>query len=115
MLQEQESGTGAVLTVTDETFAEVVLANSRPVVVDFWASWCRPCVAISKSLGELAEELGDQLVVAKLNSDDNPETTREYGVMALPTLLVFRQGEVVGTIVGAKPKAQLRTALTDVL
>jgi thioredoxin 1 len=89
-----------------------VLAGDRPVVVDFWAEWCPPCKAISRSLAELAEEFGERMVVATLNSDDNPNTARAYGIMSLPTLLVFRRGEVVGSIVGARPKAHLRQALT---
>jgi thioredoxin 1 len=108
----QESQTGSLVTVTDDTFAETVLASDRPVVVDFWAEWCPPCKAISKSLAELAEEFGDRMVVAKLNSDDNPNTTRTYGIMSLPTLLVFRQGEVVGSIVGSRPKTYLRQTLS---
>jgi thioredoxin 1 len=115
MLQESEAAAGAVVTVTDDTFADRVLASGRPVVVDFWAPWCGPCKAISKSLEELAVEFGERLTVAKLNADDNPETTRQYSVMAMPTLLVFRGGEVVGSIVGARPKAYLRNALTDLL
>jgi thioredoxin 1 len=100
-----------VVTVTDATFAEVVLGNEKPVVVDFWADWCKPCVMISKSLGELAEEYGDQLVIAKIDADANPEAVRTYGVMSMPTLLMFSKGEVVGTSVGAKPKASLRKAI----
>jgi thioredoxin 1 len=110
MLQKPQ--TGSLVTVTDDTFAEAVLASDRPVVVDFWAEWCPPCKAISKSLAELAEEFGDRMVVAKLNSDENPKTTRTYGIMSLPTLLVFRQGEVVASIVGSRPKNHLRQALS---
>jgi thioredoxin 1 len=108
----QESGTGRLVAVSDDTFAETVLASDRPVVVDFWADWCPPCKMISKSLAELAEEFGDRMVVAKLNSDENPQATRTYGVLALPTLLVFRRGEVVGSIVGSRPKTYLRQTLS---
>jgi thioredoxin 1 len=108
----QESKTGSLVTVTDGTFAQTVLAGDRPVVVDFWAEWCPPCKMISKSLTELAEEFGDRMVVATLNSDENPNATRTYAVMSLPTLLVFRQGEVVASIVGARPKTYLRQVLT---
>jgi thioredoxin 1 len=101
------------LTVTDdETFAETVLASDQPVVVDFWAEWCPPCRMISKSLAELADEFGDRMTVATLNTDENPITTRTYRVMSLPTLLVFHGGEVVGSVVGARPKAHLRQTLT---
>jgi thioredoxin 1 len=108
----QESETGSLVTVTDDTFAQTVLASDRPVVVDFWAEWCPPCKMISRSLAELAEEFGDRMVVAKVNSDENPNTTRTYSVMSLPTLLVFRQGEVVASIVGARPKSYLRQTLS---
>jgi thioredoxin 1 len=111
MTTESDAAVGTVVTVTDATFADLVLASARPVVVDFWAPWCRPCIAISKSLAELAEEFGGRLTVAKLNADDNPKATLDYGVMAMPTLLVFRGGEVVGSIVGARPKSQLRDML----
>ncbi len=105
------SDVGSLITVTDDTFTSTVLSNERPVVVDFWADWCPPCRAISASLAELAEEFDGRLVVATLNSDENPDATRRYGVMSLPTLLVFRGGEVVGSLVGARPKSQLRRAL----
>jgi thioredoxin 1 len=108
----QASETGSLVTVTDDTFAEAVLASDRPVVVDFWAEWCPPCKMISKSLAELADEFGDRMIVATLNSDDNPKTTRTYGIMSLPTLLVFRQGEIVASIVGARPKSYLRQTLS---
>ncbi|MEU5784592.1 thioredoxin [Micromonospora lupini] len=108
----QETTVRPLTTVTDATFAELVLASDRPVVVDFWAEWCPPCKMIEKSLAELAQEFGDRLVIAKLNSDDNPQTTRRYQVMSLPTLLVFRRGEVVGSIVGSRPKLHLRQSLT---
>ncbi|MEU5903237.1 thioredoxin [Micromonospora sp. NPDC047527] len=107
----QETAVGSLITVTDDTFAELVLASERPVVVDFWADWCPPCKMIEKSLAELAREFAGQMVVAKLNSDDNPRTTRTYAVMSLPTLLVFRRGEVVGSIVGSRPKTYLRQTL----
>jgi thioredoxin 1 len=102
-----------VHAVTDADFAAVVLAADRPVVVDFWADWCPPCKAISRSLEELAAEFGDRMAVVTLDVDANPETTRAYGVQAMPTLLVFRAGEVVGSLVGARPKAHLRHALED--
>ena len=105
----------AVVTVTDATFTDVVLRNERPVVVDFWAEWCKPCVMISKSLRELADEYGDRVVIAKIDADTNPDSVRTYGVMSMPTLLVFRKGEVVGSMVGAKPKASLRKAIDDLI
>ncbi|RKN48467.1 thioredoxin [Micromonospora endolithica] len=104
--------TGSLTVVTDDTFASVVLAADRPVVVDFWAEWCPPCTAISRSLAELAEEFAGRMIVATLDTDENPETTRAHGVMSLPTLLVFHRGEVVGSIVGARPKHHLRQSLS---
>jgi len=104
-----------VVTVTDATFTDVVLRNERPVVVDFWAEWCKPCVMISKSLRELADEYGERVVIAKIDADTNPDSVRTYGVMSMPTLLVFRKGEVVGSMVGAKPKASLRKAIDDLI
>jgi thioredoxin 1 len=106
---------GSVVTVTDATFGDIVLGNERPVVVDFWAEWCKPCVMISKSLAELAEEYGDRLVIAKIDADVNPESVRTYNVMSMPTLLIFRKGEVAGMIVGARPKASLRKAIDELI
>ena len=105
--------TATVVTVTDATFAELVLAADRPVVVDFWAEWCPPCKAISRSLAELAEEFGSRMTVATVDVDANPEATRAYGVLAMPTLMVFKGGEVVGSLVGSRPKAHLRHALEE--
>jgi len=104
---------GSLTTVTDDTFADAVLASSLPVVVDFWAEWCPPCRPVAQILAELAGEFRGQLVVAKLNSDENPDTTRTYRVLSLPTLLFFRNGTVVNSIVGARPKSYLRQALAD--
>jgi thioredoxin 1 len=102
----------SLVTVTDATFAELVLAAPGPVVVDFWAEWCPPCRPMAASLAELAEELRGEVMIGKLNSDENPETTRAYRVLSLPTLLFFRGGVVVNTIVGLRPKSTLRQALT---
>jgi thioredoxin 1 len=109
----RELTTGALVTVTDDTFADAVLASDRPVVVDFWAEWCPPCKMISKTLAELADEFGPRLVIATINSDENPAATRTYQVLSLPTLLIFRHGEVVGSIVGARPKTYLRQAIAE--
>ena len=98
-------------TVTDETFAEAVLGADGPVVVDFWAEWCPPCKMISRALGELAEEYAGRIRVVTLNTDENPATTRAYGVMSQPTLLVFRDGELAASTIGARPKTQLRQLL----
>jgi thioredoxin 1 len=101
-----------LITVTDETFASDVLSAPTPVVVDFWATWCPSCVRLAPILDELATEFGSRMVVAKIDADANPAAVRAYGVQALPALLVFRGGSVVGSLVGARPKAALRQALT---
>jgi thioredoxin 1 len=102
-----------LITVTDDTFAELVLASRLPVVVDFWAEWCPPCRPVAKTLAELAGEFTGRLVIAKLNADENPEATRTYRVLSMPTMVFFKRGVVVNSIVGARPKSHLRQALTD--
>lgn len=102
--------------VTDATFAEDVLQSSdKPVLVDFWAEWCGPCRLVAPVLEEIASEHGDRLKIVKLNADENPNTTRAYRVMSIPTLAVFQGGEVVQTIVGARPKAALLKELSAYL
>jgi thioredoxin len=105
----------SVVRVTDDTFGELVLAGRLPVVVDFWAEWCPPCRPVAKILTELAEEFDGRVRIAKINSDENPEATRTYRVMSMPTLLFFRQGVVVKSIVGLRPKDHFRQALTELL
>ncbi|MFJ6943856.1 thioredoxin [Streptomyces wuyuanensis] len=97
----------ALKTVTDATFEEEVLKRDKPVLVDFWAEWCGPCRQIAPSLEAIAAEHGEKLEVVKLNIDENPATAAKYGVMSIPTLNVYQNGEVAQTIVGAKPKAML--------
>lgn len=93
--------------VTDSSFEQDVLKASGPVVVDFWAEWCGPCKQIAPSLEEISAEMGDKVTIAKVNIDDNPEAPSTYGVRGIPTLIMFKDGEVADTKVGALPKSQL--------
>ena len=94
----------AVVTITKENFEQEVLQSEKPVLLDFWASWCGPCRMLSPIVDEVAEERGD-VKVGKVNVDEQPELAGEFGVMSIPTLLVFEQGKLVRQAVGARPKA----------
>jgi thioredoxin 1 len=102
-----------IVKVSDETFDETVVGSDTPVIVDFWAEWCGPCKMIAPVLEEIAEEHPEKLRVVKLNVDDNPDTARRYEVMSIPTLLVFKDGENVKRLVGAKGKGQLLQDLAE--
>lgn len=97
----------SVLHITDSDFNEVVLKAGGPVLVDYWAEWCGPCKMIAPVLDEIAKDYEGKLTVAKLNIDDNPNTPSHYGVRGIPTLMLFKNGEVEATKVGALTKSQL--------
>jgi thioredoxin 1 len=97
----------AITKTSDATFTEDVLQHDGPVLVDFWAPWCGPCKMIAPILEELSQEWGDKLKIVKLNTDENPEITRQYGITGIPTMNVYQGGEVVKTLVGALPKKKL--------
>jgi thioredoxin 1 len=101
--------------VTDATFQSEVLQHEKPILVDFWAEWCGPCRAVSPILDKIAEENTGTLSIVKMNVDENPETVERYGIISIPSMLVFDGGEVVKRITGAKPKPALDADLTDFL
>ena len=95
------------IELTDATFESLVLKSDKPVLVDFWAVWCGPCRMVGPIVQEIGEEYGDKVVVGKLDVDHNPETARNFGIRNIPTLLFFKNGEVVDKQVGAVPKQKL--------
>jgi thioredoxin 1 len=96
------------LTFSDSTFDQDVLRSEVPVLVDFWAEWCGPCRMIAPSLEELASEYDGKITVAKMNIDENPQTPTRYGVRGIPTLMIFRNGQVAATKIGALPKTKIK-------
>jgi thioredoxin 1 len=104
---------GTTKKVTDASFETDVLKSEKPVVVDYWAEWCGPCRQVSPVLEEIATEHADKIDVVKLNVDENPVTSQRYGILNIPTLSVFKDGEVVKEIVGARPKSALLRELAD--
>jgi len=103
------------LEISNEKFSEMVLKARMPVLVDFWAPWCGPCRMVAPVVDELANEYDGKVSFVKINVDDSPETARQYGVMSIPTLIVFKNGQPVSNIVGFRPKPELKKNLDDAL
>ena len=103
------------LDVTDATFEDEVLKSEETILVDFWAEWCGPCRAVSPILDQIASEHADKIKVVKLNVDDNPQTAMKYQITSIPAMKVYRGGEVVKTVIGAKPKQALEADLAAFL
>ena len=101
------------MKTADADFAADVLASDLPVLVDFWAEWCGPCKAIGPALEEISEAMGDKVTIAKLNIDENPSTPQTYNVRGIPTLLIFKNGEVAAEKIGAMPKSALEQWVTE--
>ena len=97
----------ATVSVTDDNFDAEVLKSSKPIVVDFWADWCGPCVSIAPTLEQISDEMSDQVIIAKHNIDNEPNTPTKYGVRGIPTMLLFKDGELKATKVGATPKSDI--------
>ena len=102
------------LEITDESFKELI-AGSKPVVVDFWAGWCGPCKMIGPTIEELAHEYEDRAIIGKMNVDENDDTPGEYGIRNIPTILFFKNGELVDKHVGAAPKSLLEKKIQELL
>ncbi|MEL6506920.1 MAG: thioredoxin [Pseudomonadota bacterium] len=105
----------ATKAITDSSFSEDVLNADHPVVVDFWAEWCGPCKQIGPALEEIATEREGTVTIAKMNIDENPDTPGQFGVRGIPTLMIFKGGELVSTKVGAAPKSQIDGWIGEVL
>jgi thioredoxin 1 len=106
---------GNTVPVTDATFEEVVLKSTSPVLVDFWATWCRPCQMVAPILEELTTEYSGKLTIAKLDVDQNQQTASKFRVMSIPTMIIFKKGQPVANIVGFKPKEALKKELDAAL
>ena len=104
---------GKVVAVSDDEFETSILQNEKPALVDFWAEWCQPCKMLAPTVEELADEYDGQVLVTKLNVDDNPATATKYGIRGIPTLLLFKGGQVVQQLVGVKTKAEIKKVIDE--
>ena len=102
-----------VLTVTDSEFENLVLKSEKPFLLDFWAEWCGPCKMIAPVLEQIAEEKSDVIIIGKINVDENSQTAAKFGIRGIPTLMLFKNGEAIGTQVGALSKNDLEKFITD--
>lgn len=103
----------SAIHITDANFRETVLQSDKPVLVDFWATWCPPCRQMGPIVDELADDYADKAVVCKLDVDENPSTAQTYGVSSIPTFIIFKGGDIVKTLTGGRPKKQLADALDE--
>lgn len=105
----------ADIVITDQNFEEEVVKSTMPVVVDFWAPWCAPCRVVGPIIEELAKEYAVKVKVGKMNVDENPDTSGQFGIMSIPTVLLFKNGQPVQSIVGAQSKEKYKKAIDEVL
>ncbi len=103
------------VSINDSNFDQMVLHAEKPVLVDLWAAWCKPCLMVAPILDELAEEYDGKINFVKIDVDQNPKTAAKYGIMSIPTLLIFKNGEPVSHMVGLRPKEELKQSLDDAL
>ncbi|MEE9258809.1 MAG: thioredoxin [Nitrospinaceae bacterium] len=104
---------GKIVTVSDAEFESSVLQSDKPALIDFWAEWCQPCKMLAPTVEEIAGEYEDKVLVGKLNVDDNPATATKYGIRGIPTLLLFKGGQVVQQLVGVKSKAEIKKVIDE--
>ncbi len=103
------------VSIDDSKFDQTVLKSGKPVLVDFWAPWCRPCLMVAPILDELAEKYGSQVSFVKMDVDQNPKTAAKYGIMSIPALIIFKKGEPVSHLVGFRPKEELKRILDSTI